>query len=142
MTSYLDLHPIPAGGATGIPEHQDPRPEVSYAGPSMHWLLANHKLAHQIIATHRYTPTGGAILDAEQLAALREYVADPSPAGVREWARERGMWDEQRGEFDREKLREKGSLVGHGIMVGAFDGESLELLRGWFESGVLDGETE
>jgi hypothetical protein len=138
-TTHLNLAPISAGGDTGIPKHEDPRPEVQYDGPTMKWLVQNKKLAHQIIATHRLGPEGN-ILDNTQLAFLREYVEDPSPAGVEELARERGFWDETAGACDQQKAMEKGSLVGYGICAGAFDDESLTLLRRWYGSGVLDEE--
>ncbi|KIW08844.1 uncharacterized protein PV09_00770 [Verruconis gallopava] len=140
MTSapFLGLRPLAAGGSTGIPRHEDPRPEVTYDGPSMKWLIDNRKLAHQIVATHQFAPSGR-ILDDEQLDFLRAYVDDPTPSGVEQLAREHGFWNDGLNRMDKQLALAKGSLVGYAICVGAFDGPSLELLKQWFDSGLRSG---
>lgn len=103
----------------------------------MGWLIANKKLAHQIIATHQFRSNGD-ILDDEELGILRKYVVDPSPDGVEKLFRELGVWDEQTGKVDEENVKRSGSLVVHTIVKDGFDDESRELLRRWFESGDVD----
>jgi hypothetical protein len=107
----------------------------------MPWLIANQKLAHQIIATHEFKPDGN-ILDNQELRILRKYVADPSSVGVDGVFRDLKLFDEQTGKVDEEKVKGSGSLVVHAIVNGGFDEESRELLREWFGDGDVSGKED
>lgn len=132
--SFPHLAPIEAGGSTGIPEHIDTRPDVRYKGPSMPWLIANQKLAHQIIATHSL-PEDEQILDDKNMDLLRRYAQDPSPAGVEQLLRNLGLWNEQDGAADGMKVRDSGNLVVHAMLNGGFDEADVKMLNEWFENG-------
>lgn len=123
MTTLSTLTPLPAGGNTGIPQHTDPRPTVTYAGPTMGHLISTKQLAHQIIACH-HGPDSGRIFDSQELVFLRLYVEDPASGA--ELIRRRDAYEVQRGEGAT-----GGGLVGVGITRGAFEGRSLEMLREW-----------
>ncbi|KAM0526253.1 hypothetical protein ACHAPS_003985 [Verticillium nonalfalfae] len=89
---------------------------TAYTGPSGAEMMANHTLAHEIIARNNDPEP---VLDVEELNLLEHYVKDPSRA--------------------KEILDSKG-LVTHVISLhgtntpGLQDGEIRDL-REWFENG-------
>ncbi|KAF2431696.1 hypothetical protein EJ08DRAFT_712476 [Tothia fuscella] len=112
-------------------------PGVSYRGPSMKWLMANHKFASQIIATYPMRPAD--ILDDAELVLLRNYVEDPSRR--KQILQERGLWSED--PVEREKLcGGVGSLTCWVIGREVFDGGELDMLREWFGGVGMRGNLE
>jgi hypothetical protein len=111
-------------------------------------LIKNHKLAHQIIATH---PLGDAnILDGSELALLKLHVNDPSPSATRKLLEERDMLDlatttEGAGEGVKKgtKAQKKyGSLVGYVIANDGFSEDEVEMLKVWFETPEMVAELD
>ncbi|EEY20628.1 predicted protein [Verticillium alfalfae VaMs.102] len=99
---------------------------TAYTGPSGAEMLANHTLAHEIIARNNDPEP---VLDVEELNLLEHYVKDPSRA--KEILDSKGYADE---------AQRSGSLVTHVISLhgtntpGLHDGE-IRILREWFENG-------
>jgi len=104
----------------------------------MGWLIANHKLAHQIIATHPLKPAN--ILDENALVLLKNYVMDPRRK--MDLLRKKDMLDAPGQEPGFRAQSQHGSLVGYVIARDGFDEQEIALLREWFESGMLDEELE
>ncbi|WYZ40219.1 hypothetical protein EsH8_IV_000560 [Colletotrichum jinshuiense] len=97
-----------------------------YTGPSPRQMIDTHTLAREIISRNN-DPCP--ILDADELALLSQFVADPSQA--RALLEARGLADEP---------TKAGSLVAyvvslHGTDKAALTDEEIKVLREWFENG-------
>jgi hypothetical protein len=133
MASVGTLKPIPA--TEDVPKYEGPG---EYDGPSPGWLIAKHKLAHQIIACHPIESMR--VLDPEHLVFLRQYLEHPGNGT--EFLREQDMLDKPGDKPGNRAQMKYGNLIGYAIANNAFNDDEIKLLQGWFDSGVLDKELE
>ncbi|OCL06092.1 hypothetical protein AOQ84DRAFT_84392 [Glonium stellatum] len=131
MPTIATLKPILA--TEGVPKYEG---SAGYDGPSPGWLIANHKLAHQIIACHPIESMK--VLDSPNLVLLRQYIENPADA--KGLLKEHDMVDIEGDKPGTRASQKYGSLVGYVIASNAFDEGEIKLLKDWFDSGVLDKE--
>jgi hypothetical protein len=103
----------------------------------MPWLMANHKFASQIIATHPMEPAN--IFDDQALVLLRTYVYDTNKR--KEILEQRDLWDEDQSVMEL-KCNKAGNLVCLAISKEVLNEEEVGMLKEWFESEEMVKELE
>jgi hypothetical protein len=103
-----------------IPQYAGP---ATYRGPSMKYLMDRHLLAAKIIEVHPQAPD--CILDANELALLRDYVNNPE-----------AKLDELRAR--NIDVEAKGSLVAYCMVNDKFDENDRNMLREFFANPQIE----
>jgi hypothetical protein len=111
----------------GIPQYDGPG---AYRGPSMDYLIQNHQLAAKIVETHADHPAN--ILDAANLAVLRDYVRDPGNKVA--ILRAHGI------DVEAEEREGNYHLAAYCVVHDVFDEDEVKMLREWFENPQVEAD--
>ena len=107
--------------------------------PTVGKMLSSHTLAANIINHHN---TDDCVLDASELAMLQRFSVHPTISTRDAILRDQGMSVERNPELRGKKVMQSGSLVAfcvarHGTGIPAFEEREIEMLRVWFEGGMV-----
>ncbi|QDS70969.1 hypothetical protein FKW77_007307 [Venturia effusa] len=100
----------------------------------MGYLISHNHLGHEIVRAYDDQAADGEILDSEELALLREYIADPSPNGTQTFLQTYGFTDAP--------STKPGSLVGYVVAKGGFSTSEISTLTKFFARSDVSAHLE